>query len=79
MLVGEINKQLNTPVSVKGIELSLIKKFPNASLEFTEVSAASVQPADSLEDEERFTEKLLKRTNYFTIQHSRYFSQKIPH
>lgn len=83
LLVGEINKQLNTPVAVKGIELSLIKKFPNASLEFTDVSAASVQPADSLEDEERFTEKLFEahklflQFNILDIFHKKYRIKKI--
>lgn len=65
ILVVQINKQLVTPVSVKDIELSLFKKFPSASLEFTDVTAESVQPADSLEGAQRFTERLFEAHKIF--------------
>lgn len=38
-IVEKINKQLNTEIQVKEIELSLFRKFPNISLVFTDVTA----------------------------------------
>ena len=38
-IVDKINKQLNTEIQVKEIELSLFRKFPNVSLVFTDVTA----------------------------------------
>lgn len=38
-IVERINKQLNTEIQVKEIELSLFRKFPNVSLVFTDVTA----------------------------------------
>ncbi|NVO02601.1 MAG: hypothetical protein HXX09_07830 [Bacteroidetes bacterium] len=38
-VVDELNKKLNSEISVKEIDLSLIKKFPYASLTFTDVVA----------------------------------------
>ncbi|MFH0867591.1 MAG: AsmA-like C-terminal region-containing protein [Bacteroidota bacterium] len=38
-IVEKINKQLNTEIQVKEIELSLFRKFPNVSLVFTDVTA----------------------------------------
>lgn len=42
IIVGEINKQLISPVQVGDIEFSLIKNFPKASLSFYNVKAQSV-------------------------------------
>ena len=38
-IVDQINKQLATEISVKKVDLSLFKKFPNVSLTFTDVTA----------------------------------------
>jgi len=43
-VVNQINKQLNTEISVKEINLSLIKRFPYASLTFIDVTAKEVVP-----------------------------------
>lgn len=40
--VDQINRQLNTKIEVKDIRLSLLKKFPNASLEFIDVKCKEV-------------------------------------
>ncbi len=83
LLVGEINKQLVTPVSVKGINLSLLKKFPNASLEFTDVSAESVQSLDSLSETEPIKERLFEahkiflQFNILDIFHKKYHIKKL--
>lgn len=42
IIIGQINKQLITPVEVGEIKFSLIKNFPKASLSFYHVSASSV-------------------------------------
>ncbi len=60
LLVSELNKKLASPIAVKNIELSLLQKFPNATLVFTDVSAESVQLADSLKNDEPFKEKLFE-------------------
>ncbi|HNW97596.1 MAG TPA: AsmA-like C-terminal region-containing protein [Bacteroidales bacterium] len=39
IIVDNINKQLNTEIQVKEIDLTLFKKFPNVSLVFTDVIA----------------------------------------
>ena len=67
VLVGQLNKRLATPVSVKNIELSLIKKFPNASLVFTDVVVESVNKADSLSAEKLFKEPLFEAHSIFTV------------
>ncbi len=78
VLVGQLNKRLATPVSVKNIELSLIKKFPNASLVFTDVVVESVNKADSSGAEKLFKEPLFKahsiflQFNVFDIFHHNY-------
>ncbi len=80
LLVGEINKQLLTPIKVKNIDLSLIKKFPNASLVFSEVSANSVQPTDS---SHQFKENLFEakriylQFNLLDIFHKKYHINQI--
>ena len=38
-LINQLNKQLNSEISVKKIELTLFEKFPMASLKFTDVVA----------------------------------------
>ncbi len=49
-IVKQINKQLNTEISVKDINLSLIKRFPYASLTFIDVTAKEVIPDKKKED-----------------------------
>lgn len=44
--VDQINKQLNTKIEVRDIKLSLIRKFPNASLEFVDVKCFEVSDAE---------------------------------
>jgi hypothetical protein len=39
LIVDQINKQLQTEIVVKQVELSLFQKFPNVSLVFTDVTA----------------------------------------
>jgi len=39
LFIKEINKHLTTEISVKDINFSLLRKFPNASLEFTDIVA----------------------------------------
>jgi AsmA-like C-terminal region len=39
VIVSSINKRLKTPVHVKDIEFSLLRKFPSATLEFTDIMA----------------------------------------
>ncbi len=38
LIISNINKNLDTPVQVKDIQFSFIRKFPSATLEFTDVS-----------------------------------------
>lgn len=49
-MVKQINKQLNTEITVKDINLSLIKRFPYASLTFIDVTAKEVVPDKKKED-----------------------------
>lgn len=78
VLVSQLNKRLATPVSVKNIELSLIKKFPNASLVFTDVVVESVNKADSGGAVTLFKEHLFEahtiflQFNVFDIFHHNY-------
>jgi hypothetical protein len=65
LLVAELNKKLAVPIAVKNIELSLLKKFPNATLVFTEVRAESVQSTTDLPKTERFQEKLFEAQKIF--------------
>lgn len=49
-IVKQINKQLNTEIVVKDINLSLIKRFPYASLTFIDVTAKEVSTDKKKED-----------------------------
>ena len=42
--VDQINKQINTQIEYKDLRFSLIKRFPHASLQFTDVKAKEVTP-----------------------------------
>lgn len=46
-VVSAINSQLNTKVEVKNINFSLLRKFPNATIEFTDVYMHSSPPFSS--------------------------------
>lgn len=51
-LIGALNEQLNTPVSVSGMDLTLVARFPRASMRLSDVLAKEVRsdgaPVDTL-------------------------------
>ena len=58
-LVNELNKQLTTQIEVEEIKFSLIRKFPNASLEFKNVLIRSTSQFDFKESHQINTDTLL--------------------
>jgi hypothetical protein len=48
--VDQINKQINTQIEYKDLRFSLIKRFPHASLQFTDVKAKEVTPFSKKSD-----------------------------
>ena len=75
-VVKELNKQLTTPVSVNEIELSLIKKFPNASLVFKHVEAGSPLPC-STKNKLFKAEKIYLQFNVWDIFRKKYSLKKL--
>jgi len=48
--INQINKEINTEIKYKDLSFSLIKKFPYASLKFTEISAKEVVKSQKKND-----------------------------
>jgi hypothetical protein len=61
--VDGLNRQIRTELKVGEVKLSLIKKFPNASLEFRDVVMASVRDFQSNDFESKNTDTLLTAEN----------------
>ena len=76
-VVQEINKQLDTEVSVKNIDFSVLKKFPYASLEFSDVIAKEavirIGPKDTL----FYAGKIFLQFNIVDIFKKKYHIKKI--
>ncbi len=63
--VEEINQQLRTEIKVENINLSFLKKFPDASLEFKNVFIGSVPDFDQSDFSEMNTDTLLVANKLF--------------
>ena len=64
-LVNELNKQLTTQIEVEEIKFSVIRKFPNASLEFKNVLIRSTSQFDFKESHQINTDTLLSVKHLF--------------
>jgi hypothetical protein len=64
-LVTEINKGLKTEISVGEIHFSVLRKFPNASLEFRDVLIKSVKHFQKNEFPNQFADTLLSAERLF--------------
>ena len=79
----QLNKQLKSEISIKEVNLSLFKKFPYATLEFTDVSAKSVAIEGKEKTPEEWAKPLLKahkvylQFNIFNIINKKYIIKKI--
>lgn len=59
-LVDELNKKINTQISISSIDFSILKKFPNASIELTNVLVK-----DAWENKEQGKDTLLFAEKFF--------------
>jgi hypothetical protein len=64
-IVTEINKNLKTEISVGEVNFSVIRKFPNASLEFRDVLIKSVNSFDKGDFQGHFPDTLLSAKRLF--------------
>jgi len=48
--IDQINKQINTQIEYKDLRFSLIKRFPSATLQFTDIKAKEVVPSSKKSD-----------------------------
>jgi len=82
-VVEGLNNQLRTEIKVENINLSFLKKFPNASLEFENVFIASVPDykrsdfGDMSTDTLLLAEKLFLRFNIFKLIRRQYFIREV--
>jgi hypothetical protein len=59
-LVDELNKQINTEISIESIDFSVLKKFPNASIELSNVLVK-----DAWENKEQSKDTMLFAEKFF--------------
>ena len=76
LVVDELNKQLNSEITVKEIDLSLIRKFPYASLTFTDVIATDATKA-SVKGDLLKAEKVYLQFSIWDIFNQNYRIKKI--
>ncbi len=79
----QLNKQLQSEISIKEVNLSLFKKFPYATLEFTDVSAKSVAIKGNEKTPKEWKKPLIKahkvylQFNILNIINKKYIIKKI--
>ncbi len=67
-LVAEINKQINTEISIAAIDFSLLKKFPSASIELSNVLVKDAwQNKEKTKDTLLFAEKFFLQMSLFDL------------
>ncbi|NVN93817.1 MAG: hypothetical protein HXX18_00900 [Bacteroidetes bacterium] len=76
LFVAEINKSLQTEISVKDIEFSVFEKFPNASINFKEVVAKDATK-DSLRDTLLTAKNIFLEFNLWDLYYKHYHIKNI--
>jgi len=80
--IGGLNRQIRTQVDVDNIKLSLLKKFPDASLEFERVFVRSVPDFDyddfnTNTDTLLYAEKLYLQFDVFKLLRNKYIVKEV--
>lgn len=73
LIVNELNKQLKTPIEINDVEFSVVKKFPYASLELSEVIILDALEKDSL----LAVQKLFLKFNALDLYNGNYTIQQL--
>lgn len=76
-LVEAINAQLNAPVTVKSMELTLIERFPRASMRLTEVLAKEVRTDDQAPDTLLFANELFLEFSLWDMLQGNYTVEQV--
>jgi hypothetical protein len=67
-LVDELNKQINTEISIEAIDFSVLKKFPNASIELSNVLVKDAwENKEQNKDTMLFAEKFFLQMSLFDL------------
>lgn len=75
-IVEQINNNVHTPIDVKEVNFSVFKKFPYASLEFSQVSAKEMSKSDKKDD--LFTaQSIYLQFNIIDILRENYIIKKV--
>ena len=73
LIVSELNEQLKTPIEINDIEFSVVKKFPYASLELSDVAILDAFGKDSL----LTVQKLFLKFNALDLYNGNYTIQQL--
>jgi hypothetical protein len=75
-VIGEINKNLTTKIDVKQIDFSVLRKFPNASIELQQVKAFPAKPF-SQKDTLLYANKIYLLFDLFDVLSGHYDLKKV--
>ena len=76
-LVGAINEQLNAPVTVKEMDLTLIARFPKASMRMSDVLAMEVRSDEATPDTLLFAKELFLEFSLWDMLAGNYTVEQI--
>ncbi|MDQ3101904.1 MAG: hypothetical protein M3R08_11000, partial [Bacteroidota bacterium] len=76
-LVGAINEQLNAPVTVKDMDLTLIARFPKASMRMSDVLAMEVRSDEKVPDTLLFAKELFLEFSLWDLFRGNYTVEQI--
>lgn len=76
-LIGALNAQLNAPVSVSGMDLTLIARFPQASMRLNDVLAHEVRTDDAPADTLLYARELFLEFSLWDMFTGNYAVQKV--
>jgi len=76
-LIGALNAQLNAPVSVSGMDLTLIARFPQASMRLNDVLAHEVRTDDAPADTLLYARELYLEFSLWDMFTGNYAVQKV--
>lgn len=76
-LIGAINTELNAPVSVSGMDLTLVARFPQASMRLTDVLAKEVRTDGAVPDTLLFAKELFLEFSLWDLFSGDYTVQEI--
>jgi len=76
-LIGTLNEQLNAPISVSGMDLTLIARFPQASMRLKDVLAMEVRTDEATPDTLLYAQELYLEFSLWDLFSGNYTVQEV--